>query len=68
MAFSEYLVDRVRRRFSGLSDVEEKKMMGGMIFMVNGKMCVGIDIDKKTGKDRLMARIGQEVYEAALLT
>ena len=34
--------------------------------MVNGKMCVGVDIDKKTQKDRLMARIGKDAYVAAL--
>jgi TfoX/Sxy family transcriptional regulator of competence genes len=40
--------------------VEEKKMMGGLTFMVNSKMCVGI-----LG-DNLMARIDPEVYESAL--
>ena len=44
----------------------EKKMMGGLIFMVNEKMCVGVDKDKKAGEDRLMARIGQDEYLAAL--
>ena len=34
--------------------------------MVNDKMCVGLDKDKKSGEDRLMARIGPEAYEAAL--
>ena len=34
--------------------------------MVNNKMCVGIDIDKKTGKDRLMVRVGKLPYEELL--
>ena len=43
MAFSEYLADRVRSSLKGLnSTFEEKKMFGGMSFMVDDKMCVGI--------------------------
>ena len=37
-----------------------KKMMGGLCYMVDQKMCVGVD------KDRLMARLGPEIYEASL--
>lgn len=66
MAFSEYVVDRVRMRLSGVGSVEEKKMMGGLIFMVNNKMCVGVDIDKKTNCDRLMVRVGKLPYEELL--
>ncbi len=66
MAYSEYLVDRVRQRLGNQSSVVEKKMMGGLVFMVNDKMCIGIDIDKKTGEDRLMARLGPDAYEAYL--
>ena len=67
MAFDEYLVDRVRSviRENTLA-VEEKKMMGGLIFMVDQKMCVGVDKDKKTGQNRLMARIGTDEYHVAL--
>jgi TfoX/Sxy family transcriptional regulator of competence genes len=67
MAFNEYLADRVRARISGSGQVEEKKMMGGLIFMVNGKMCVGVDIDKEKGTDRLMVRVGKLPYEDLLL-
>lgn len=67
MAFDEYLVDRVRRIISGQTSlVEEKKMMGGLIFMVDQKMCVGVDKDKNTGENRLMARIGIDEYKEAL--
>ena len=63
MAFSEYLADRVRQRLKNQGLSEEKKMMGGLIFMVNEKMCVGIDIDKATGQDRLMVRVGKASHD-----
>ena len=37
--------------------------MGGLIFMVNTKMCVGVDIDKTTGLDRLTVRVGKASRE-----
>ena len=60
MAYDEKLADRVRQTLSKQKSVAEKKMMGGLTFMVNGKMCVGIL------QDDLMARIDPEVYEKAL--
>ena len=67
MAYDEYLVDRVRNSFKELRVAfVEKKMMGGLVFMIDEKMCVGVDKDKKTGEDRIMARIGQDVYQATL--
>ena len=60
MAYSEILVDRVRTILADHPGVEEKKMMGGLTFMVNNKMCVGIS------KDDLMARIDPSAYESAL--
>lgn len=66
MAFSEYLADRVRQRLLSSNITEEKKMMGGLVFMVNHKMCIGIDVDKKTGRDRLMVRVGKAPYEKLL--
>lgn len=67
MAYDEFLADRVRNalRDRGVAS-HEKAMMGGLIFMVDEKMCIGIDTDKSTGNPRLMARIGKEAYEAAL--
>ena len=61
MAYDEHLADRVRVLLlqSGRT-VEEKKMMGGLTFMVNDKMCVGVS------KTTLMARIGPDAYESAL--
>ena len=60
MAYDENLVDRIREILSEHRNVEEKKMMGGICFMVNEKMCVGIL------KDELMARIDPTIYESAL--
>ncbi|RRQ49251.1 RNA methyltransferase [Maribacter algicola] len=66
MAYSEYLVDRVKQRLKGAGLLEEKKMMGGYLFMVNGKMCVGVDRDKNNQQDRLMVRVGKLNYEELL--
>lgn len=63
MAYSDYQADRVRQRLRSVNVTEEKKMMGGLIFMVNNKMCVGLDIDKNTGNDRLMVRVGKANHD-----
>jgi TfoX/Sxy family transcriptional regulator of competence genes len=60
MAYNEQLADRVRAALEATPRVVEKKMMGGLTFMVNSKMCVGIV------KDDLMLRIAPEEYEQAL--
>ena len=61
MAYNEYLADRIRRSLRELSVfAEEKAMMGGLTFMVDDKMCVGIV------KDNLMARIDPDIYQEAL--
>ena len=66
MAYSDYLAERVRPRLLGAGQIEEKNMMGGLLFMVNGKMCIGVDMDKKTEQDRLMVRVGKLNYEQLL--
>ena len=60
MAYSEKLATRVRTILVDHPKVEEKRMMGGLTFMVNDKMCVGIL------HDELMARIDPAVYKSAL--
>ena len=40
--------------------MEEKKMFGGIVFMVNGHMSCGVDTEK------LMVRVGPAQYESAL--
>jgi len=67
MAYDEFLVDRVRQVLNEKkTSFEEKKMMSGLCFMVDGKMCIGVDIDKKTDISRIMARVGEEKYQEAL--
>lgn len=44
----------------------EKKMFGGLCFMVNDKMCCATRISKKTGENLLMCRIGDKAYEAEI--
>lgn len=61
MAYDENLADRIRQSFEHKKiQYYDKKMMGGLCFMVDDKMCVGII------KDSLMARIDPEVYQKAL--
>ncbi len=60
MAFDEGLAHRVREQFADQANVVEKKMFGGLAFMVQGNMSVGI-----LG-DTLMVRVGPDAYEAAL--
>ncbi|MBS2210577.1 TfoX/Sxy family protein [Carboxylicivirga mesophila] len=61
MAYDEYLADRVRQTLkSKAAKFIEKKMMGGLCFMVDDKMCVGII------KNNLMARISPNLYEQYL--
>ena len=42
MAYNEKLANRIRLQLADLPNIEEKKMMGGLTFMVNNKMCMGI--------------------------
>ena len=42
MAYSESLARRIRHMFARGRGVTEKKMFGGIGFMLNGNMCVGI--------------------------
>jgi len=61
MAYSEQLAQRTRDHLKRRAvSFEEKRMMGGLCFLVDGKMCVGVE------KERLMVRIDPDVYEEAL--
>ena len=42
VAYNEELAGRVRAAFADRTDVEEKKMFGGLSFMVAGQMCCGV--------------------------
>ncbi len=68
MAYNEHLADRIRDRLGSDIITDEKKMMGGLIFMVNDKMCMGLDINKKTNLDRLMVRVGKVNHDQLVFT
>lgn len=58
--YDENAAERVRRVLSGRRDVVEKRMVGGLSFMVSGSMCCGV-----TGT-ALMVRVGPEGRARAL--
>jgi len=60
MAYDEALADRVREALEGEEGVTERKMFGGIAFMVDGHMACGI-----VGDD-LMLRLGDERADEAL--
>ena len=61
MAYNEKLADNVRLLIATThKNVEEKKMFGGLCFMVNNKMCVGVE------QERLMVRLNPEVYDEVI--
>lgn len=60
MAADARLTQRVRTALARRRGVSEKRMFGGVAFMLNGNMCVGIL------EDRLMVRVGADAYATAL--
>ena len=57
MAINPALTKRVREILSKLPHIEEKKMFGGIAFMVNGKMCVTVQ------DNHIMCRIDPLIHE-----
>jgi TfoX/Sxy family transcriptional regulator of competence genes len=43
MPYDEALADKVRRALAGIPGLTEKKMFGGVAFLMKGAMCVGVD-------------------------
>lgn len=61
MAYNEKLADRTREIISRThKKVEEKRMFGGLCFMVNDKMCLGVE------QERLMVRLDPDKYETVM--
>jgi TfoX/Sxy family transcriptional regulator of competence genes len=60
MAYDENAAERVRRALSRRRNVVEQKMMGGVCFMLDGKMCCGVS------GAALMVRVGPDAYERTL--
>ena len=61
MAFDESLAERIRQNLARRRNVEERKMFGGICFLLNGNLLVGV------WKDSLIARLGPDEGETALL-
>lgn len=61
MAFDESLAARIRDALTRRKNIEERKMFGGICFLLNGNLLVGV------WKDSLIARLGPDEGEAALL-
>jgi len=64
VAYDEKLAARVRDALVGVAAVEEKKMFGGLCFLVRGHMACGITGEAQGGE--LMVRVGKDASEAAL--
>ena len=60
MAYSEALADRVLAIIDNLQPFEEKKMFGGVGYLVGGNMACGVN------KADLIVRVGLDAYEEAL--
>lgn len=60
MPYNEALAERVRRALAGTKGLTEKKMFGGIAFLVDGTMCIGVD------KDDLIVRCAKDETDALL--
>lgn len=60
MAYDEELAQRIASILKGSRGISNKKMFGGIAFMVNGNMAVGVN------ESDLMLRVGKEQYNALL--
>ena len=60
MVYDQQLVSRIRIMLAGRQGFAEKKMFGGVSFLLNGKMCFGVI------RDDLVVRVGPKIYEKTL--
>jgi len=60
MPYDEALAERVRDLLTERSDLREKKMFGGLCFLLGGNMACGIT------SETLMVRVGKDAYESSL--
>ncbi len=65
MAYDEELANRFRQALDGLQNIVERRMMGGICFMMNGNMLGGAD-KQKDGQRRFMFRVGKDNMASAL--
>ena len=57
MPYDQELADRIRKALAGYEAITEKKMFGGLTFMLGGTMCCGVL------KDDLVVRVGPDNYD-----
>jgi hypothetical protein len=60
MAYDERLAARVRRALGQRTDFSERRMFGGLAFMVRGHMCCGLV------KGNLMVKVGHDAFPEAI--
>jgi TfoX/Sxy family transcriptional regulator of competence genes len=60
MAYSKALAERIRQQLARRRNIEEKRMFGGVGYLLDGNMCVGV------WKESLVVRVGPNEYQAAL--
>ena len=60
MAYNEELAQRVRDVLAPLDNIHERKMFGGLAFMLSGNMCCCVD------RENLVVRTGPDNYDEAL--
>lgn len=65
MAFDDSLADRLRGALIGLPDISEKKMMGGLVYLLSGNM-LGGTFNDKAGLPHFLFRVGKENEAEAL--
>lgn len=69
MPYNEALAAKVRRALEGTKGLTEKKMFGGIAFLVDGAMCVGVDKEDlivrcpKEETDALLAKAGVRAFD-----
>jgi len=60
MPYDEALAERLRRKLAAVRKLQEKKMFGGIAFLVNGNMAIGVH------KSDLIVRVPPDEHPAAL--
>src|SRR5688572_2487661 len=67
MSFHNDTLQRIRTiLYDKGTQFNEKTMFAGVCIMVDDKMCCGTHVDKKTGENMLLCRLGEEAAESAL--
>jgi TfoX/Sxy family transcriptional regulator of competence genes len=61
MAFNEALAERIRHGLVRKKGIEDRKMFGGIGFLLHGNMLVGV------WKNSMIVRVGADSYDEALL-